>query len=207
MSAQVPERVEVTDEAGHVEVTGVSKDRVQQALELLEVVEGMKVSARDNLVTSINQLMLKVNMPVVSEATQRQVQRSAALNEELLGMGYETHESLAQSRNVPPSSVRTWVSRLRQNHELFTVKLGGKTLIPSVQLTSADELRPEVAALVRPLSEAGLDGWSLWAWLVKPTGLLSDEVAAELAQTDPRRAQKAAERYAAEIRRARSNIA
>lgn len=122
-------------------------------------------------------------------------------------MGYETHESLAQFRNAPPSSVRTWVSRLRQNNELFTVKLNGKTLIPSVQLTAAGELRPEVAGLVRPLSEAGLDGWSLWAWLCNPTGLLSDAVPAELAHTDPRRAQKAAERYAAEIRLAQSNIA
>lgn len=207
MSAQVPERVEVTEEAGHVEVTGVSKDRVQQALELLQAAEGMKVAARDNLVASINQLMLQVNMPVVPEATQRQILRSVALNEELLGMGYETHESLAQFRHVPPSSVRTWVSRLRKNNELFTVKLNGKTLIPAVQLTSAGELRPEMVDLVRPLSEAGLDSWSLWAWLCKPAGLLSDNVPAELAQTDPRRAQKAAERYAAEIRRAQSNIA
>lgn len=207
MSAQVPERVEVTEEAGHVQVTGVSKDRVQQALELLQAAEGIKVATRHNLVTSINRLMLKVNMPVVPEATQRQIQLSASLNEELLGMGYETHESLAQSRHVPPSSVRTWVSRLRKNNQLFTVKLNGKTLIPAVQLTSTGELQPEVADLVRPLSEAGLDSWSLWAWLCKPTGLLSDNVPVELAQTDPRRAQKAAERYAAEIRLAQSNIA
>lgn len=207
MSAQVPERVEVTEEAGHVEVTGISKDRVQQALRLLQAAEDVRITARGDLAASINKAMLKVKMPVVPEATLRQIQRSAALNEELLELGYQTHESLAQIKQAQQSSVRTWVSRLRMNHELFTVKLGGKILIPSVQLTEAGELRPEVADLVRPLSKAGLDGWALWAWLVKPTGLLSGQVPAELAQTNPDRAQRAAARYAADIRLAEPNVA
>lgn len=207
MSAQVPERVLVTEESDHVEVTGISKARVQEALQLLDAADNVRLVARGNLLTSMNKLMVKANMPVVPEATQRQIQRSAALNEELLSLGYETHESLAQKRRTPVSSARTWVSRLRKRNELFTVKLSGKTLIPSVQLTEDGDLRKEVSVLVQPLSKAGLNGWSLWSWLCKPTGLLSGKVPSEVAETNQKRAQKAADRYAAELRLAASNLA
>ena len=207
MTAQVPEWVEITEEFGRIEVTGISVARVQEAFRLLGAVDIMRVEARNNLVSTLNKAMLTANMPVVPAATQRQIQRSAALNEELLSLGYETHETLAQKRQTSPSSARTWVSRLRNKHKLFTVKLDGQTLVPSVQLDDDGNLREDVSALVQPLSAAGLNGWSLWAWLCKPTGLLSGKVPFEVVTTNPKRAQKAADRYAAEVRLAKSNVA
>lgn len=206
MCAHVPERVQIEDVSGHVEVRGESKSRVEEAMHLLHAADSLRSAARDNVSSLVNQVMVQANMPVVPEATQRQIQRTVALNEELLRYGYETYESLAAKRQTLPSSIRTWVSRLRKSHELFIVKLGGQTLIPAVQLTESGTLLDEVAQLVVPLSEAGLDGWSLWAWLVKPAGLLSDEVPAEVASTNQKRARKAADRYAAEISLAKLNV-
>lgn len=206
MAAQVPERVEITEESGHIEVTGISKARVQEAIRLLGAVDMVRVVARSNLASTVNQAMLSANMPVVPKTTQRQIQRSAALNEELLSLGYETHESLALKKQGPPSSARTWVSRLRKDHRLFTVKLGGQTLVPAVQLDEDGNLREDVSALVQSLSKAGLNGWSLWAWLCNPTGLLSGKIPSEVVAVDRKRAQKAADRYGAEIRSAQSDV-
>lgn len=86
-----------------------------------------------------------------------------ALNEEPLRFGHETHASRAQKRQGPPGSARFWVSRLRTEHRLFTVQWGGQTLVPAVQLDEDCGLRQDVPALIQPLSQAELKGWSLWA--------------------------------------------
>lgn len=200
MSARVPEKIHIDSVSDHVEVRGESKARVEEAIQLLHAADNVRSAARDSASSIINQVMVEAQVPVVSAATQRQIQRTVALNEELLRSGYETYESLATRRQTLPGSIRTWVSGLRKTRELFIIKLSGHALIPAVQLTPDGMLRNEVAELVKPLSDAGLDGWSLWAWLVKPTGFLSDEIPAEVASTNLERARKAAERYAAEIR-------
>lgn len=205
MSPQLPGEIRLHEAGGHVEVEGLSLDEVRSAIELSRTVETQQLEARSNLSALVHRAMLDAHVPLVSAATQRQVQRSAALREELLvAHGYETHASLAEKRQHGESSVRTWVSRLRERGSVFTVKVKGQTLIPAVQLTPEGQLDEDVASISRPLVAAGLDGWSVWAWLVNPTGRLSGEVPAELAGTHPRRALKAAERYAAEIRRSTS---
>ncbi|GAA2043699.1 hypothetical protein GCM10009720_25700 [Yaniella flava] len=194
MTADVPERYEIHEKADHLEVVGLSHDEMQEALKLYRTAQEKRLTARD----SLHALMLEADLPLVSDATQRQAQRNLALREELLTtQGFQTYESLADRRDTLESSVRTWVSRLREKGSLFTVKHRGTTLIPSVQLLDSGQLNTAVAELIRPLRASGIDGWALWAWLCNPTGLLSGDVPAEVAATNPKRALRAAERSAA----------
>lgn len=202
MTAHTPDRIEIRDGTDHVEVTGLSAQDVQSAIELYRAVDDSKLHARAALEDHLNQALLTGNTELLSTATQRQVQRTAALRQRLMNdSGYETYESLARLRDSQVSSVRTWVARARERGELFTVKVKGTTLIPKVQLTAGGELQTKVTTLVRPLITSGLDEWSLWAWLTTSTGLLSGEIPAEVVSYEPERAQRATERYAAEISR------
>lgn len=208
MSAHTPDRIEVRDSADHVEVVGLSVQDVQNAIELYRAVGDSKLHARSALEDYLNQALLTSGTDLLTTATQRQVQRTAALRQRLMHeSGYETHKTLAQLRDSQVSSVRTWVARARERGELFTVKVKGTTLIPKVQLTSDGELNTKVTPLVRPLVSAGLDEWSIWAWLATSTGLLSGEVPVEAVDQQPQRVQRAAERYAAEISRIRASTA
>lgn len=201
MTDQAPERVHVSNASGKVEVSGLSEDDVKNAISLYRAVTNERVRAREALAAHVNQAMVEAGISLVSDASQRQLQRSAALRKRLLKEnGAATYASLAGLREDKESSVRTWVSRERRRNELFTVKLKGQTLIPSVQLTETGKLNPLIAELVRPLLQAGLDSWSLWAWLTSPAGLLSGEIPAEVAATNMKRAHTAATRYAVELR-------
>lgn len=202
-NVQIPDDVKIHDADGHVEVVGLSTDAVTQAIALYLGVGEERVKARTALSTQVNKAMLISGTPLVSTASQQQVQRSAALREDLLERGYETFASLAEKRQSQESSARTWVAREREKNLIFTVRLGSNVLIPSVQLTPDGKQRPEVAEMVRMLLTARLDGWSLWAWLCNPTGLLSGEIPEAVAKSNPVRAQRAARRFAAELERGR----
>lgn len=200
MTEQAPARVHVSNASGKVEVSGLSEDDVKNAISLYRAVTNERVRAREALASHVNQAMVEAGIPLVSDASQRQLQRSAALRKRLLQEnGAVTYASLAELREDKESSVRTWVSRERRRNELFTVKLKGQTLIPSVQLTESGKVNPLIAELVRPLLQAGLDSWSLWAWLTSPAGLLSGEIPAEVAAINMKRAHTAATRYATEL--------
>lgn len=208
MSEDKPDRIEVRETADHVEVFGLSAEDVQSAIELYRAVGDSKLQARSTLEDHLNQALLASGTELVSTATQRQVQRTAALRQRLMNdSGYETYESLAHLRDSQVSSVRTWVARARECSDLFTVKVKGMTIIPKTQLTPDGGLNTDVTALVRPLIASGLDEWSIWAWLATSTGLLSGEVPVEVATQEPERAVRAAERYAAEISRLRDSAA
>jgi hypothetical protein len=208
MTAHVPDRIGVRATEDHVEVVGLSKEDVEYAISLFQAVAQEQTEARSALASHVNQAMLHEGIELIPAASQRQVQRSAALKKRLIeDQGFETYASLAEIRDTRESSVRTWVSRLRRRSDLFTVEFQGHTLIPKLQLTDSGDVNPVVAELVRPLAGAGLDSWSLWAWLTNPTGLLSGEIPAEVAVGNITRATKAANRYAAELRQAQANVA
>lgn len=197
------DEIVVQDAGDHVEVSGLSSQEVAAAIGLFRRVDQKRVSARASVSALVDRAMLDNAIPLVSAASQRQVQRSAELRRHLLEVeGAETYASLAGLRGGRESSARTWVSRPRNSGRIFTVEVQGRTLIPAVQLTATGSESPEILELTRPLQRAGLDGWSLWAWLTSPTGLLSGEVPAQVASTDPGRAHRAAARYAAELHRA-----
>lgn len=206
MTAQVPEDIQVRDAADHVEVVGISVAELNDALTLYRAARNEQTAARTALY-QINRAMLTAEVPLVQPVTQRQVQRETALREDLLSrQGFETYETLAQKRGTTQSSARVWVGRRRDELQLFTVKVKGRTLIPAVLIAADGELDHAVSKLVTPLLAAEMDNWAIWAWLCSPTGLLSGEVPAGVAQINPERAQRAAERAAAEIRHARSLV-
>ncbi|MFB9777542.1 hypothetical protein [Brevibacterium otitidis] len=203
MTISSSDQFHVSDVNDHLEVVGASKEELEQALALIRASRYRKVEARAAFASYVRQRMFDESAALISLASQKQVQRSAGLRQHLMDVeGFETYASLAETRNSLESSVRTWVSRKRKRNELFTIELNGATMIPTVQLTNSGDADPRIVELMRPLLDAGLDGWSLWAWLTQPNGLLSGEVPAEVVKTNTRRAVRAADRYAAEIRRA-----
>lgn len=190
---------------GHVEVVGLSKEDVEYAIFLYQEVGNERVRARSAMASHVSQRVLGDGIELVSAASKLQIQRNAALRKELAeNLGAYTYASLSALRGVQESSVRAWVSQARQQHELFTVALHGQTLIPQVQLTSTGNINPLVTDLVRPLILAKLDGWSIWSWLTSPSGFLSGDIPALVSRTNAKRANRAAERYAAEIQGAHS---
>ena len=129
-----------------------------------------------------------------------QVKRAAALRAHLLGLGFYDNASLAgilQAKDV--STVRTWVARKREEGSLVTVEFAGKPVVPAVFVDEHGQLRDEIAALAKPLVDADLNGWAVWAWLCSPTGFLSGEIPSDVATRNPDRSRVAAERYAAQI--------
>jgi hypothetical protein len=202
MSVQASDQISVRSTDDHVEVVGLAEEDVERAITLYRAVAQEQTDARAALASHVTETMLRGGIDLVPAASQRQIQRSADLRRRLLAeQGAETYASLAAMRDNQESSVRTWVSRERRRHELFTVEVEGRTIIPRVQLTPGGEVDPLIAELLRPLLRSGEDSWSVWAWLTSPTGLLSGDVPAEVARTGTgiRRAHTAAVRHAAEV--------
>lgn len=80
---------------------------------------------------------------------------------------------------------------------LFTVRHAGRTLAPDFQFTADGSPRSELRPLVVTLTAGGVDGWQLWTWLISESSYLSGEVPHEVVRTQPGRALRAAERFAA----------
>jgi hypothetical protein len=138
-------------------------------------------------VTANFDAMVEQLMPSLAEtdpvphAVVSQAQRRAALRTELLATGAFTYRALAEGRGSSSANVRQWVRRARERHELFTVDHDNETLVPAVLLDEELSPRPEFKRVITPLTEAGEDGWGLWAWLVNPSPWLDGAVpAAEL---------------------------
>ena len=200
MSTSKPSQFNVRSADGHVEVTGLSKNDVEFAIFLYQELGNERLRARKALASYVNRAVLSDGINIASTASQRQTRRSIVLREKLVqDQGALTYLSFCTLRKTQEGSARAWVSRARKQHELFTVGLHGKTLIPNVQLTDSGNINPLISDLVQPLLLAGLDAWSIWAWLTNPSGYLSGEIPALVSKTDAIRANKAAARYAAAI--------
>lgn len=201
------EPIQVRTVDGHVEVSGVDQATVEAALQLQRSVSEARLGARAGIEALTHQALLASAEPLVSLASQRQVQRVAVVRDRLLHEeGYETYESLGTLRGTTASAARTWVARQRGGDRLFTVEVRGRTCIPSVQLLDGGSLDEHVSALVTTLLDAGLDGWGLWAWLTTPSSRLSGEVPAVVARSDPQRAALAARRHGADVNQHRDQL-
>lgn len=189
---------EVEDRGDHLEVRGVSRREVLEALRLhaqVQVVQAeIATEARDGLV----QTLMGQGVSLVPPATVAQAQRLAAHRNALLATPTYTHESLQQVRgDAKESSTRTWLSRRRDARELFTVSHGGRTLIPAFQFGADVEPRSELQPVLQALINADVQGWALWTWLTTPTPLLSGEVPEQLVRSNLQRVLHAAQRFAA----------
>ncbi|MBI3212225.1 MAG: hypothetical protein HYZ38_00250 [Mycobacterium sp.] len=197
MNGARPARYDIAEHADHVEVRGVSRGRVAEALDLLDRVRALQADhAADTRETLVRTLMAG-NVPLTPPATVAQAQRLAGHRDALLASGVLTQSSLSQLRgDSRPSSTRTWLARRKQARALFTVSHGGRTLIPAFQLDEHGEPRPELQPILAVLLDAGVHGWTLWTWLTSPTSLLSGEVPERLARTAGQRVLRAAQRFA-----------
>jgi murein L,D-transpeptidase YcbB/YkuD len=189
-----------------VDLHGLSPAELQSAIDLFRTVTEQRLTERDALHQRLSTAFLDGGVNLVSPATQRQALKNAELRSRLLDEeGAETYESLAALRDSSESSTRTWVARQRSKEVLFTVEVHGRTLIPSLQLTEAGGLDPQISPLVEQLVSAGLGPWGVWSWLTAPEGRLSGDIPADVAWTEPARALRAAERYARELRTAQAH--
>ena len=167
---------------------------LSQPVELVGKLQAERTQAvRDELL----QVLTSREVSLIPPATLIQAQRLAAHRDALLATPVFTHETLSELRgNARPSSTRTWLTRRRDEHALFTVNVKGTTVIPAFQLDESGEPRPELQPIVSALQEGGIEGWSLWTWLTKPTSFLSGGIPEDVARTNPERALRAAQRFA-----------
>lgn len=190
--------LDVRDRANVVEVRGFSSKKVREALRLqLEADQLRAEQIGGTRETLIRTLMSKAQLPITPSSSVRQTERVAAHLSALLATPVCTYTGLATLRGAAESSARTWITRQKRGHRVFTVTYNGRTLIPLFQLTDAGDSRDDLADVLRPLLEAGLDGWAVWSWLTQPSNLLSGEVPETVARTSPARASTAARRFAA----------
>ena len=188
----------VLDYPDHVEVRGVPRDVVEAALEVYGEVQAVRAehvaANREHLVKAL----MASGIPLTPPASLAQAQRLASHRDALLSTPVYTHSTLSQMRgDAQESSTRTWLTRRRDAYELFTLTHDGRTLIPAFQFDEHGRPRPDLQPLLAVLIPAGVQGWTLWTWLTSPTGLLSGEVPEQLVRTNPTRALRAAQRFAA----------
>lgn len=116
----------------------------------------------------------------VPHATLEQVRRVAATRNRLLAVGAYTITALAHARGAEENAVRTWLSRHRRAHRVFTVKIRGETFLPVFLLDEALEAFADLAEVIRPLAQAGMDGWALWVWFDAASSWLGGDRPADL---------------------------
>ena len=179
-----------------VTVEGATDTDVQTALALLDA---MRTLQADTVSVSRSALLHAIGhagIDLVPPAALEQARKLAQLRNRLMSTPAYSYETLAEVRHEPSiASLRTWVSRRRQAHQLFTVSDPPRVVLPAFQFDEAGQLRPELAPLLSVLMSAAVDGWSLWAWLTTPSSLLSGEVPERVAVVDPARALRAAQRF------------
>jgi hypothetical protein len=173
------------------------REEVAEVLELLKVVRSLQAEHVDATRDELLRALMSRNISLTPHATLNQARQLATHRNALLATPFHTYESLAELLDKSESNTRTWVARRREAHELFTVTYSGRALIPQFQFDEHGKLRPELRPMLSALEEGGVREWSLWTWLTKPTSFLSGEVPEQVARTDPSRALRAAQRFAA----------
>jgi hypothetical protein len=176
----------------------VSSTELTAALsQLVELVGTLQAERTEAVRDELLRVLMTREVTLIPPATLTQAQRLAAHRDALLATPVLTHGTLSELLgNERQSSTRTWLARRREQHALFTVNVKGKTIIPAFQLDENGEPRSELQPILSVLREGGLEGWSLWTWLTKPTSFLSGGVPEEVARTNPKRALRAAQRFA-----------
>ncbi|WNG85372.1 hypothetical protein C6A87_015515 [Mycobacterium sp. ITM-2016-00317] len=198
MTAEPSLHYEIAERPGLVEVRGVSRAQVAEALDLLAKVHAVQAERADAVRGDLLNTLMLSHVPLTPPSSVAQARRLATHRDALLATPVLTYETLKELRgDARESSTRTWVSRRRDAGDVFTVNHNGRTLIPAFQLDEQGEPRPELQRVLRALISGGVQGWALWTWLTSATSLLSGEVPERLARTAPHRVLRAAERFTA----------
>lgn len=188
---------EVAERADHLEVRGVSRRDVEEALELISKFRVLQADHVAATRTDLLRALMARNITLTPPATLAQAQRLATHRDALLATSVFTHDTLREFRDdAKVSSTRTWLARRRDNHEVFTLTHNGRTLIPAFQFDELGQPRPELQPVLEALTGAGITGWPLWTWLTSATALLSGEIPEQVARRRPDRVLRAARRFA-----------
>lgn len=179
------------------EAIGLRRAHFREFLELFNAIRTLQAEHVEASREELLRALMGHGVSLTPVATLQQSQRLATHRNALLATPFHTYTSLSEQRDSSESNTRTWVARRRQAHKLFTVDHNGRTLIPAFQFDEHGELRTELAPLLAALAQRGVRDWSLWTWLTSPTSFLSGEVPERIATTDPARALRAAQRFAA----------
>lgn len=186
---------------GGVEIEGLDLEDAKMALRLLGAAKEVQYELGARSAAQLINVMSAAGVDLTPPASVEQARRLADHRRKLLSTPTHTIPTLGElQRKKSASATRTWVSRKRDNRQLFTVTVDGHVLIPAFQLNDDGSPRRELAPIMKTLVDAGVDGWSLWTWLTEGTPLLSGGVPEQLAATDPERVMRAAARYAAQNR-------
>lgn len=174
-----------------------NRGEVAEVLELLNLVRTLQAEHVDATRDDLLRALMGRNVSLTPLASLNQTRQLATHRTALLATPFHTYESLAKLLDKSESNTRTWVARRRDAHELFTVTYNGRTLIPEFQFVEHGKLRSELQPMLAALDDGSVADWSLWTWLTTPTSFLSGEVPEQVARTDPARALRAAQRFAA----------
>jgi hypothetical protein len=144
------------------------------------------------------QLLMGTSIDPVPAAAITQAHRLARHRNQLLRSGAYTTVALAEVRGDDPASstTRTWLTRQRQQHRLFTVRHNNNMILPAFQLGPDFEPRPQLVDILQALEPAHLGGWETWTWFTSTTSWLSGARPTDLLDTEPARVATAAQRFA-----------
>ncbi len=139
---------EVPDRAGRLEVSGVDRRELEEALTLQPVVHELQAAGTAATRDDIVRALMRHRVALTPPASVAAAQRLAAHRDSLLATDVFTHASLAALRgDRQVSSTRTWVTRRRKDRALFTVSHDGATILPAFQFTENGRPRPELQPL------------------------------------------------------------
>ena len=113
-----------------------------------------------------------------------QIARRARQRERLLTTRWFTYQTLAEVRDAPVEATRFAVHKAGGARRLLVVAGDEQAIVPAFQLTDEGVLRSDLAPVLEPLLEAGMDAWAVWSWLTQPAALLGGLVP-EQAAADP----------------------
>jgi hypothetical protein len=178
-------------------IPGVSEARLRAALTLLSAADRLRADSADERRDLLVRAMMVTDFDPVPEATIKQARRLAEHRGKLLASGAYTMAALTRLRGAASeSSTRTWLTRRRHGHDLFSVTLEAATLVPAFQLDEAGEPVAGLRAVLRALDDAGIEGWAAWTWFAATSGWLGGRRPIELLATEPDRVAAAARRLA-----------
>jgi hypothetical protein len=205
----MPSDYDIAEADDGLTVRGVGRSELTDALDLirelrtegvLQMLDSFRTLQAEHAEANRAELLHALmghQVSLMPPATVTQMERLATQRNALLATPIYTHETLGKMRGLTESSTRTWLTRQRSAHKLFTISYNGRTLIPAFQLDERGEPRRELQSVLSVLDEGGVQGWPLWTWLTEPTSFLSGGVPEHVAESDPKRALRAARRFAA----------
>src|SRR5271167_1165536 len=143
---------DIAEHRDHLEIRGVSRDELAEALELVEPIRNLRAEHVEAIRGDLLQVLMSRYVSLIPPATVTQVQQLATHRAALLATPVLTHETLSELRgDKTVSSTRTWLARRRDVHALFTVNYNGRTLIPAFQLDERGEPRAELQPILSAL--------------------------------------------------------